>query len=83
VADWRRAAAPADSPLPGLAAAVAEEPAPVIPVEASLWHCWQWCGGWRPDLLPAYVALHPVPDLPALLEALPALRALIEEPAHG
>ena len=82
MAAWRRGAAPADGPLAAFQS-LAQEPAPSTLVEVSVLHAWRWCGGWRPDLLPAYVALHPVPDLPALLEALPALRALIEEPAHG
>jgi hypothetical protein len=80
VAWSQRGGAASAGPLAALAAP--DAPPPPCAVEASLWHAWHWCGGWRPERLLLYVALHPVPDLPALLEHLPTVPALIEQ-AHG
>lgn len=43
-------------------------------------HCWNWLGGWRPELLPAYLALHPVDDLVLLIDLLNIIR---NEIGHG
>lgn len=43
-------------------------------------HAWNWLGGWRPDLLPTYLALHPVDDPALLLDLLTIIR---NEIGHG
>ena len=50
------------------------QPAPLEGLAALAAHCWQWCQGWRPDLWPAYAALHEVQDWHALAEAMEAVR---------
>jgi len=37
-------------------------------------HCWHWCGGWRPDLWPAYTALHEVDDWQLITELMKVIR---------
>jgi hypothetical protein len=49
---------------------------PPVMCEAALraHHCWRWCGGWQPQALQHYEALHPVPDWHELTELLLELR---------
>ncbi len=38
-------------------------------------HAWAWCGGWQPQHLPLYAALHPVPDWHLLTELMRTIKA--------
>jgi hypothetical protein len=53
---------------------VAPEPGPPDVLEARALHCWSFMGGWHPERLPVYVALHDVDDLAAVMEAVVAIR---------
>ncbi|MFO0270903.1 MAG: hypothetical protein ACK53W_10270 [Gemmatimonadota bacterium] len=33
-------------------------------------HAWRWCGGWVPERLPLYLALHPFDDPLLLMDLL-------------
>ena len=46
-------------------------------------HAWRWCGGWRPERLPLYLAAHPVPDAALLTDLLLVLRDELESPPDG
>lgn len=37
-------------------------------------HCWNWCGGWKPEAWPMYETLFPVPDWHRLTELMQVLR---------
>ena len=64
----------------GLSAAFdVPEPPDLTGVEAEAARCWAWCQGWRPDLWPAYAALHPVDDWAALAECLEVIRDLFAQ----
>ncbi len=58
--------------LHGLAAQMAP---PSLSADVStLWHAWRFCGGWVPERLPLYHALHPVDDPLLLVELMHLLR---------
>lgn len=35
---------------------------------------WQWCGGWKPEALPLYLALYPCDDVHGLTDRLIIIR---------
>jgi hypothetical protein len=37
-------------------------------------HAWRWCGGWAPNLWPAYAALHDVADWAMLIDLMQTIR---------
>jgi hypothetical protein len=51
-----------------------EAPAEPDELEARALHCWHFMGGWHPERLPIYAALHDVDDLGALVEMALAIR---------
>ena len=55
----------------------------LLPDAARAFHAWRWCGGWRPERLPLYLAAHPVPDADLLIDLLLVLRDELESPPHG
>jgi len=38
-------------------------------------HAWAWCGGWQPQSLPLYAALHPVTDWHLLTDLMRVIKA--------
>ena len=58
------------------AEALAGEPPAValLPEPARALHCWSFCGGWRPDLLPLYAAFYGLPDWDLTLELMAVVR---------
>jgi len=37
-------------------------------------HCWRFCGGYRPELLPIYAAIYGLPDPETMVELLITIR---------
>lgn len=48
-------------------------------VELLTVHAWQWMGGWCPERLPIYLALHPMDDVETLMHLL----LVIRDTQHG
>ena len=46
----------------------------LVPQARRAAHCWQFCGGWRPELWPGYAALHEVDDWHLLMELMKVIR---------
>lgn len=57
----------------GLGELVAE-PDPLLPVCAEAVSMWNWLGGWQPERLPVYCALHGASDVELLTELLIVIR---------
>lgn len=59
----------------GLGALVNADAGPVLEgLAGAAVHAWQWCGGWRPEALPLYLALYPCEDVHGLTDRLMVLR---------
>ena len=54
--------------------ALAAPPPPLAREAQQALACWDWCGGWQPQLLPAFAALHGVDDIYTLTELLLVIR---------
>ena len=50
------------------------EPDPLLPAAAEAIACWNWLGGWAPERLPAYLALHGAKDIELLTDLLIVIR---------
>lgn len=57
----------------GLGGIFVEPEAPLPAVERAL-HCWNFCDGWNPAVLPLYDATHGIDDWELMLELLAELR---------
>lgn len=51
-----------------------DEPPVLTRDELMAFACWRFMGGWRPELLPAYALLYPLPDPEMTLELLYTIR---------
>jgi len=65
----------------GLGGLIGEPPA----LSALAWqarHCWIFCGGWNPALLPLYAALHPQgsSDWHGVMDRMLVIRAEVAKP---
>jgi hypothetical protein len=48
----------------------------------AVYHAWRWCGGWLPERMPLYLALHPVDDPLLLWELLQYVRDQLTSKQH-
>lgn len=53
---------------------VATDPPPMCPASAQAHHCWAFCGGWNPQALPVYAALHHVHDWHQMIDLMSEIR---------
>jgi hypothetical protein len=53
---------------------IVAEPAPLLPDCHEAIGAWNWLGGWHPEHLPTYVALHGCDDLELLTDLLMVIR---------
>lgn len=59
--------------------ALLEQPRPLSEHAAEALACWRFLGGWQPERLPVWLALHPADDVDALVRRLEAIRDAREE----
>lgn len=53
---------------------VFERPGALLPEVVRAVHCWRFCDGWAPSVLPLYDAVHGIDDWEALLLLLELIR---------
>lgn len=58
---------------------VYEPPPELLPVVAAAVHCWKFCDGWQPTVLPLYHALHGIDDWELLTTLLAAIRDAVNK----
>lgn len=56
-----------------------EQPRPLSEGAAEALACWKFLGGWQPERLPIWLALHPTDDIEALVLRLEAIRDARDE----
>jgi hypothetical protein len=59
------------------------EPAkPLTAEQVEALACWRFLGGWYPERLPLWLALHPTDDIEALICRLEAIRDAVDDAAR-
>lgn len=58
----------------GWGAAVNKAPLEITPDVQAAFHCWQFCGGYKPELLPIYDDIYGLADPQKMIELLQVIR---------
>lgn len=58
----------------GWGAAVNREPVELTADMQAAFHCWRFCGGYKPELLPMYATIYGLEDAEKMIELLIEIR---------